>query len=166
MVATIDHPLSLAVVGLMLSTMMGHGQEVAQDDQGPVQVLRPRIMGVCPLAYSPDSKTLATGEGYDQICLWDIVTGRGTGRLKIELQPQLLFVVSALAYSPDGKTLAAGYTSQSASAAQKAYVRIWDISTGKVMRELLVQENSVDALVFSPDGGALAAAGTWGKVHV
>jgi WD40 repeat protein len=55
-----------------------------------------------------------------------------------------------LAFAPDGKTLASGGTDQT--------VRLWDLDTGKQVRQLGSKLGEVSCLLFSPDGKLLYAA--------
>jgi len=61
--------------------------------------------------------------------------------------------VFTIALSPDRKILAAGGSSNT--------VRLWDVTTGEVMRTLTLGEDVVyvDSLAFSPDGKILALPG-------
>src|SRR4029077_12531928 len=55
-----------------------------------------------------------------------------------------------LAYSPDGKTLlSAGIT-----------LRIWDVATGKLVREVPWPHSAVHSVAISPDGRFIAEIGT------
>ncbi len=127
---------------------------------GLMRTLRPRLGGHCPLAFSPDGKTLAAWGGYDELCLWNVATGEQRSQLRIKQNPPPS--VKALAFSPDGKTLAAGYSSHE----DKLAVRLWDVDTGKVARELRVSQGSVIDLAFAPDGKTLAGAKAGGEVYL
>nr|MCR4953091.1 caspase family protein [Treponema sp.] len=63
---------------------------------------------------------------------------------KIELSQNQICNVYALDYSPDGKHLVAGYNNGS--------VRIWDITTGKMERDLQGHTGVVWSVAYSPDG--------------
>src|SRR5207244_2817126 len=55
-----------------------------------------------------------------------------------------------LAYSPDGKTLlSAGKT-----------IRVWDIATGKPVREIACPHSTVFSVAISPDGRFIGEIGT------
>lgn len=58
--------------------------------------------------------------------------------------------VSAIAFSPDGKSLAAGGTLHKS-------VVVWEVGSGRRVRELADQAGGVTALAWSPDGKYLAA---------
>jgi WD40 repeat protein len=78
-------------------------------------------LGVSSMAFSPDSRMLATAASDATIKLWDVATGA--------LLQQLVghtTAVSDLAISPDGKTLASGTKEEG----DQAGVRLWTISNG------------------------------------
>jgi WD40 repeat protein len=60
--------------------------------------------------------------------------------------------VSCVAFSPDGGTLASGGGDN--------VVRLWDASTGKLLRVLRGHEDRVMSVDFSPDGKIVASSGT------
>jgi Tol biopolymer transport system component len=59
--------------------------------------------------------------------------------------------VFSVAFSPDGKTLAAGSWDES--------VRLWEISSGKELRQFDKQKGPARSVGFSPDGKLLTCAG-------
>jgi WD40 repeat protein len=58
----------------------------------------------------------------------------------------------AIAFSPDGRTLATG-------GLEDPIVRVWDVPTGKLIRELDQGTAGAKTLDFSPDGRTLAVSG-------
>ena len=58
----------------------------------------------------------------------------------------------AIAFSPDGRTLATG-------GLEDPIVRVWDVPTGKLIRELDQGSAGTKTLDFSPDGRILAVSG-------
>ncbi len=58
----------------------------------------------------------------------------------------------AIAFSPDGRTLATG-------GLEDPIVRVWDVRTGKLIRELDQGSAGAITLDFSPDGRILAVSG-------
>ena len=55
-----------------------------------------------------------------------------------------------MAFSPDGRLLAAGAANRS--------VPIWDLQTGRIVRQLAGHDELLHCLTFSPDGKVLATA--------
>ena len=100
------------------------------------------------LAFSPDSKTLASGDEYRVIRLWNIETGTHRATFKVATGS-----FHALAFSPNGKLLASGGGDGS--------VRLWDATVkngegnilGQYIPSLTVKghKGRVSALAFSPD---------------
>ena len=94
-------------------------------------------------AFSADGELLATGEG-GTLQLWEVATGR----------PIRSFVghwdeIRALAFSPDGQVLA--------SSAYDRTVRLWGVTTGRLLQMFESEERRYDqSLVFRPDGNVLA----------
>ena len=57
--------------------------------------------GAWSIDFSPDGKTLATGDAAGSVKLWDFATGQMRGQLRVGVG-----VVMSLRFSPDGQTLA------------------------------------------------------------
>jgi WD40 repeat protein len=104
--------------------------------------------GAWAVAFSPDSKTLASAGDDRTVRLWDPNTGRQKAVLRGHQS-----LVSCLAYSPDGKRLATGSSDESAT------VKLWDAATGDEIATLWGHTRPVYALAFAPDGKTLATAG-------
>lgn len=97
------------------------------------------------LAFSPDSKTLATSSVDSTIKLWELETGK----LKTVLRnPSAL---ASLAYNPDGQLLASG--------AYDGAVRIWRVADSSLTRTLNGHTGTVWSVAFSPDGERIATSG-------
>jgi WD40 repeat protein len=103
------------------------------------------------VAFSPDSKVVATGTYNTGARLWDDATGKllrelpagGNGGLTVVLRP-------------DGKTIAVGNRNDS--------TRLFDAKSGKLLRVL--QPRYTQEIKFSPDGKTLACGYVEGKVRL
>ena len=68
--------------------------------------------------------------------------------------------LSSIAFSPDGKLLASAYTSFVNDTPEP--VKLWDVQTAKLVRDLTGHKYLVSSVAFSPDG-KLLASGSWDK---
>ncbi len=110
------------------------------------------------LIFSPDGRTLvAIGNRWDNetgICLFTIDTDDfQKSRLRCfltEHRPE----VRSVAFSPDGLKLASGYAED--------YIRLWDVSTGKLRQVLRGNPYPlrIQSVTISPDGNTLACLNT------
>ncbi len=101
--------------------------------------------GIGFLAVSPDGKSLAWG---GKIHLYDVQAGHEARCLSAP------GAVDSVAFSPDSKLLA--------SANGGGTVRLWEVATGKTVRDLPAGQSTAtgsQAVAFSRDGSLLATAG-------
>jgi WD40 repeat protein len=104
--------------------------------------------GVASVAFSPDGKTLASGEGDRTVRLWDPATGAEVRRLE-----GLTGEVRPLAFAEGGKTLVAGVSGP------EVRLWTWDVATGKELRRVGGSEGFLTCLAVSPDGKTVATGG-------
>jgi RNA polymerase sigma factor (sigma-70 family) len=100
-------------------------------------------------AFSPDGKTLASGNMLGSIDLWDLTTDAHMAHLKTPKEQ-----IGTVAFTPDGKTLVA--------AADKT-ITLWDVVSRKELRKLTRPE-SIALMAVSPNGGLLASGGYKGGI--
>ena len=100
------------------------------------------------LAFSPDSRTIVTGDRYGNIHVWDMNTGQE--RSNFIAHPDGVYSV---AFSPDGQTLATG----GAHPENTDVLQLWDFTTGKRLKSFKGHSERVRSVAFSPDGGTLVS---------
>jgi WD40 repeat protein len=102
---------------------------------------------VFSVAFSPDSKIVASASRDKTIRLWDVATLQSLGTPLVGHSDG----VYAVAFSPDGKTLA--------SASGDRTIRLWDVTSRQALGGPLTgHTNSVLSVGFSPDGKTLVSA--------
>jgi WD40 repeat protein len=97
------------------------------------------------VAFSPDSRYIATGGGDKLVRVADVLKGGEVRKFKGHTK-----LVRTVAFSPDGKSLATGSWDES--------VRVWDYRDGQLLQALEGHFGVVESVAFSPDGRYLAAA--------
>jgi WD40 repeat protein len=126
------------------------------------------VLGV---AFSPDGKLLATAIGHDrqlaplpgEVRLWDPTTGKLIRRLEGHSDP----VLRAVAFSPDSKVVASGSVATDPESKKPVgEIKLWDVSTGKVLRTLRGHAGMIRSLAFSSDGKILASCARVGEGKV
>lgn len=116
------------------------------------------------VALAPDGRTVAaTVSGFtqngntvslwEQVCLWDVATGKVLRQFGEAHRMDRMAGLAALAFSPDGKTLAAGASHGRGS------IWLWDVTTGREVRPPFGQFG-VSRLAFLPGGKKLAVVRT------
>jgi RNA polymerase sigma factor (sigma-70 family) len=114
-------------------------------------------------AISPDRKTLAVG-GWKELALYDVESGRARWKSSWPPDQQGFCRCWGVAFTPDGKRVV--------SASDDCFLRIWDVSSGKKLRDDQLDDRSqgpnrglrldgagqriVTALAMAPDGRTLA----------
>jgi dipeptidyl aminopeptidase/acylaminoacyl peptidase len=147
--------------GVIRLRRLGSGQEV-------YQIKGEGSDSFWTAAFSPDGKILAVsrsarddfhGHLYGhRLLFWEVATGKRF--LKIDLQHR----AALLAFSPDGKLLATASGSDWRHIDRT--IRVWDVTTGKLLEELPGHGGLVNALLFSPDGCRLFSGSDDGLILV
>jgi dipeptidyl aminopeptidase/acylaminoacyl peptidase len=105
------------------------------------------------IAFSPDSKLLASASVDRTVRLWDVATAKEVRSMRGHTN-----TVLRVAYSPDGKTIA--------SVSDDQTVRLWDAATGKEKLVMTGHSGQVLAVNFSPDSRLVVSGGGDGTVRL
>src|SRR5581483_11223955 len=107
------------------------------------------------VAFSPDGQWILSG-GWDRVPrLWSINVSGPVHRFET-----LKSTIAGVAFSPDGRQFAVSTGEENRSGPGKdCLIRIWDIATGKQLRQLEGHTQPIWAIAFSEDGSLLVSAG-------
>ncbi|GCE26716.1 hypothetical protein KDA_22000 [Dictyobacter alpinus] len=105
---------------------------------------------VTSIAWSPDSKQIASA-GYDKtVQIWDIKDGQLRALYAGNQANKKTRCIEAVVWSPNGKLLAC--------VSNDGIVQVWDSQSLQTKTTYKLHKTGVHALVWSPDGSALASA--------
>ncbi|MEM1170284.1 MAG: NACHT domain-containing protein [Cyanobacteria bacterium P01_H01_bin.35] len=99
------------------------------------------------LAFTPDSKLLATGDESGKIHLWQVANVK-----KLRTWESHTHTVRAIKFAADGQTFV--------SASSDKTVKSWDMTSSKCLRSLSITTNFFKAIAFSPNFETLATVST------
>jgi len=102
------------------------------------------LVTVLSVAFSPDSKILATGDASGEIHLWSVKDYEQILTLSGHIN-----WVRSIAFSPDGRMLVSGSDDQT--------VRLWNTSTSQCLQTMQGHTRQVRSVAFSPNGRILAS---------
>lgn len=104
------------------------------------------LSGVSTIAFSPDSRTLASGGWDRKVHLWGIAAGNNSATLIGHTSD-----IVSVSFSPDGKTLA------SSGSWADPTIRLWDATSGTHKGTLIGHRRRIESVAFSPNGKTLAS---------
>jgi WD40 repeat protein len=117
-----------------------------------------------PHAFSPDGTRLAALlPGLRHIGVWDAATGERTATLAIA-------GATAITFTPDGKGVAVAYNGEPSAArgagATRAAIRVYELTSGRLLREMPSPAPRLYSLAISPDGRTFAGGSLQNRVYV
>src|SRR5262249_6328623 len=113
------------------------------DPRATLPVLRGHTSYVYPVIFSPDGRWIASGGWDNMVRLWDARSGEACAEPLDNGD-----VVKTLAFSPDGSRL---------MSARQDRLQVWEVATGRRLKEIQVPAPNILAVEFRPDGATLAA---------
>lgn len=155
-----------AGTGKLVRELRGHAEKTPNDFTSMLYAV----------AFSADSKLLATGDKVGHVVVWDAATGKQLGAVEAPVmytwdKVQRLHSIGgvrSVAFSPDGKALAVGGMGKVGNIDHlegKARVEVFDWASGKRTAEFPGDKFSglVNRLAWAPDGSWLVGAGGAGE---
>ena len=158
-------PVTPAELGFATQPVPGTPDDIARphsgiDGETPGLVPRPLVRmlsghreAVNSVAFSPDSRTLASGSFDSSVRRWNGTSGEFLDAMNGHQDR-----VESVAFSADGTTLASGSRDRT--------VNLWDSRTGELRSSLPEMKSTVFMVTFSPDGQTLASAEENGEVSL
>ena len=124
--------------------------QLCKDDRNEPQMYRLKAIAAgegshIPMAFSPDSEHIVSGDVDGNIKLWNLANGTVQKKLLGHSKP-----ITAVSFSSDGMMIASG--------SKDTTVKLWDAQTGNLLRSLAGHMDPITTLAFSPDGTSLASS--------
>ena len=149
---------------LAVGGFMAHGHGIDDDKVGNIRLYHfptNRLIGllkghtnvVFSLAFSPNNRLLASGDGVNTVRVWDITTQKQIHKLSGHTAH-----IHALSWFPDNRRLISGSDDHT--------LILWNTETGTKIKTLSGHQDDVSSVAVSPNGKYIAS-GSWDKtVHL
>jgi WD40 repeat protein len=109
------------------------------------------------LSFSADSKTLLARDRSATLRLWEASSGKVVAQVVQQATGTDQSIGGRGALSPDGKVVASVWTLRNLANNRNSYeVRLWQVSTGKLVGRIPLTATFVSNMAFAPDGRTLA----------
>jgi WD40 repeat protein len=112
-----------------------------------ITILEGHEAEIWAVAFSPDSRRLASCDIAETVKVWDVETGKDIMTLKHDGG------TFSIAFSPDGTCIASGGSDADST------IMLWDAETGGEIMALKGHFRGIGRLIFSPDGKRLMSGG-------
>lgn len=148
--------VAFSPVSFTLASASRHGNVSIWDANtgGLLQMLRDYKQVATAVAYSPDGAALAAA-GEFAVHIWSTNTGLLLKTLDTNHDS---WCTTSVAFSPGGSKLA--------TAGSNGYIHLWNVKTGKFLRQVGRAVSTIMAIAFSPNGSILASASKDGTVKI
>ena len=149
-------PYYLLRVGAVAWCLVGEPALAEEAARSRIAPILGHTAQVSSVTFSPEGDRLASASWDTTIKLWDVATGALLRTFEGHRS-----TVSSVAFSPDGSRILSGAGEPSSSARVGPFpterdnssdMRLWDVTTGALIRIFKGHANRVEAVAFSPDG--------------
>lgn len=101
------------------------------------------------VSFSPDGSLFAASDWGNNVAIWNTYTGR--------LIHKIQFAGNSIAFSPDGKELVTGGF---------GLLKIWDVTSGNLIKDLSGLAGEIISLSFSPEGSRFVTGAIDGSLRI
>jgi WD40 repeat protein len=153
------HPLALILLLCTGAARADDPQNLPQLYDRPVLVVDPGTHTDAILSASADrdGRWAVTGSLDKTVRIWSLADGKLERTIRLPTGPGDVGKVYAVAMSPDGALIAVGGWTRFTDADPREQIYLFDRVTGALVKRIEGLSGTVVSLVFSPDGGRLAA---------